>query len=445
MMRSSPARSWVLAAGALLLAGCGGNGWFGQPDDPPLPGTRIPVMLLESEVRPDPRFADLRVQLPPPRSNQAWPQAGGSPSKAMHHLAGNGDPSLAWRASIGTGSSSTRRLLTPPVVADGRVFAVDATAQVSAYDAGSGRQLWRARPDGVRSGSRQLGGGLAYDRGRVFLTASNGVVAAFDAASGSQLWRRPVNAPLRSAPTVADGRVLVLSADNQLFALDAEDGEILWFHAGIQEPASFLGGPSPAVAEGVAVVPYSSGEVFAIRLDNGVPVWADLVQRPRRTLAMAAISDIPGHPVIDQGRVYVVGHGGEMAVIDLFRGIRIWDLDLTATETPWVAGDFVFVLTERGEVAALLRQGGHVRWVRQLQRYTRADDPSSTPVRWHGPALVGERLVVVGSNGEMVALSPYDGTIATTIQVRGEVRQPPVAADGTIYLLTERGELLAYR
>jgi outer membrane protein assembly factor BamB len=59
--------------------------------------------------------------------------------------------------------------------------------------------------------------------------------------------------------------------------------------------------------------------------------------------------------------VYIAGYGGQMAAIDARRGIRRWDIDIASTETPWVAGDFIYLLTTRGEVVALLRADGRIR------------------------------------------------------------------------------------
>jgi outer membrane protein assembly factor BamB len=195
----------------------------------------------------------------------------------------------------------------------------------------------------------------------------------------------------------------------------------------------------------VVVVPYSSAEVYALRLDNGRPLWNDTVQRPRRTQGLADINDIDGMPVIEDSRVYVASYGGQMAAIDLLRGIRVWDIDLASTEMPWLAGDFIYLLSTRGEVVCLLRDNGRVRWVSPLPRLTNPEDPTSEPIGWTGPILVGDRLLLAGSTGEALAMSPYNGEILGRIDLAGPVLIPPVAADGTVYLLTENAELLAYR
>lgn len=430
---------------ALALAACSDT-FLGSGDDaPPLPGERIPVLLLDRQLSADPRLADLQVRLPPPQANPDWPQSGGLPGHAVHHLAAADELELAWKVDIGDAADGTGQLLARPVVADGRVYTMDARATVSAFDARSGELVWRMRPEALDIENGLLGGGLAFDGGWLFVTVSSGEVLGLNAESGTEIWRQDLELPLRAAPTVADGLVLVLSADNQLYALDGTTGRPVWRHTGFFESAGLLGGPSPAVHRGIVVVPYSSAEVYALRLDSGRPLWNDTVQRPRRTLALAEINDIDASPVIDRGLVYVAGHGGETAALDLRRGVRAWDIDLASTETPWVAGDYVYVLSTRNEVVCLLRENGRVRWVSPLPRHTDPDDPSSDPIAWSGPLLIGDRLLFAGSHGQLITVSPYNGEILGRIDVPAPVLVPPVAADGTVYAVTQAAELLAYR
>ena len=429
----------------LLLSGCGAGEWFGGETEVPLPGERVAVMLLERQLTADPQLADLPIRLPPPVVNPDWPQNGGNPSHAMHHLAAGDDLALAWRADIGSGASGDSQLLARPVVAEGRVYTMDAQGLISAFDAASGARVWQHEPEGLDADGGLLGGGLAYNSGWLFATLSTGEVLGLNAENGNEIWRQALTLPLRAAPTVADGRLLVVSADNQLYALDGQSGRPSWRHAGFFEGTGLLGGPSPAVAEGVVVVPYSSAEVFGLRLDNGRPLWSDTVQRPRRTEALAQINDIDGYPVVAGDQLYVAGYGGQMAAIALRRGVRVWDLDLGSTQAPWVAGDFIYALTTRGEVVCLLRENGRIRWVSPLPRLSDPEDPASPPISWTGPLLVGDRLLIAGSNGAALAVSPYNGEILGRLDLPGPVLIPPVAAGGQVFFLTEDAELLAYR
>lgn len=426
------------------LGGCGAGTWLGEREDPPLPGTRVPVMLLTDSPEPDPRLANLRVELPPPVRNEAWPQNGGAPSHALHHVAAGADLRPAWRGSVGSGASGVGRLLSTPIVAAGKVFAVDGEGTVTALAAADGRRLWRQSATGPERDARLQGGGLAFADGWLFIVRSHGTVTALNADNGAPVWDRALRAPIRSAPTIAGRRLLVRTADNQLYALDPTTGEIVWRHAGIFEQAGILGGASPAVEGDVVVVAYSSGEVFALTLDTGRSIWSDTVARPRRTLAIGTITDITGSPVIDRDRVYVTGTGGEMAAIQLARGDRIWDIAVTSLHTPWVAGEFVYVVTERGELVCLLRQGGRIRWVSPLARVD-GEGAAAPGTLWAGPVLAGDRLLVVSNRGDIASVSPYTGEILGRVATGASLYLPPIVADGTLYVLTDDADLLAYR
>lgn len=430
----------------LLLAGCGAGTWLGGSDlTPPLPGQRESVMLLEPRATADPRLAAQEVRLPPPFTNPEWPQAGGLSNHAMHHLAAGDDLKIAWRTDVGAEPDTGGRLLARPVAGAGKVFVVDADGTVFAVAMDSGDEVWEFEPEDLDDDDGFLGGGLAYEGGWLFVTLSSGVVLGLDADDGTEIWRQTLSLPLRAAPTVAGGLVLVLSADNQLYALDGATGRPIWRHAGFAEAAGRLGGPSPAVDRGIVVVPHSSAEIYALRLDTGSQLWNDAILRPRRTLALAEINDIDGAPVIADGVVYVVGQGGQMAAIGLRRGLRAWDLDLASSETPWVAGDYIYVVTSDGEVLCILRRDGGIRWVSALPRLTDPDDASSDPIIWSGPILVGDRLLLAGSDGRLVALSPYTGEVLGQIDVDGPILMAPIVANRTVYVLTEEAELIALR
>jgi outer membrane protein assembly factor BamB len=436
-------RSYSFFLMLLLISGC--SGWLGGVDETPLPGERIPVMLLNEGVAADPRVANLNVVLPPPQRIVDWPLPGGNTENAMHHLYLGDDLRLAWRSSVGAGSGGASQLLARPIVAAGRVFAIDSQGQITAFASGDGRRLWRTTPEGTRAADRLRSGGIAYANGSLLASTGSGDVVALNADDGSELWRRRLLAPIRTAPTVIGNRVLVTTSANETVALNLVTGDVLWQHVGFFEQAAILGGATPAATDGVAVAAYSSGEVFALDVEDGRPIWSDTVLRPRRTLAIGTISDITGSPVIDRDRVIVAGNGGEMAAFDVQNGSRSWNLDVTSRHTPWVAGDFIYVLTDRNEIVAVVRQGGLVRWVSPLERLRDPDDPESARVFWAGPVLAGDRLILAGSTGEAVSVSPYTGEILGRLRLPGPVALPPVVADGTLYLLTNDGDLLAYR
>lgn len=426
----------------LLLAGC--EGWLGASENKPLEGERIDVLRGGGVVTVDERIKDLKVLLPRPDANAEWPQAGGYPNHAMHHLAASGPLAQQWRTDIGEGSSDEAQLLAQPVIADGKIYTVDIDAEVSAFDQKSGNRLWRVElsKDGDDEGI--LAGGLAVDDGRLFATTGFADVIALDAKTGKEIWRKRLSGPMRAAPTVWAGRVFAVTVANEMYALSASDGRELWTHSGLREVAGLLGGAPPAVDGDVVVVPYSSGEVVALRVENGRQVWTESLTAIRRSDAVTAIAHIRGQPVIDRGIVYIVGNSNRTVAVDLRTGTRLWEVAVGGIHGAWVAGDFVYLVTRDAELICLTRRGGRVRWVAQLPRFEDPEDRTG-PILWTGPVLAGDRLLVGNNIDEIWSLSPYSGKFLGLIEIAGPVLIPPIVASETLYVLTDEADLISFR
>lgn len=435
-------RALAVVCGCVAISGC--SGLFGGEEEAQLPGERIPVMLASIEVNADKRIANLDVTLPPPIVNINWPQQGGYVNHAMQHLSLPEALSVSWRADVGRRASDKEHILSGPVVADGRVYVVDSGATVSAFTISGGKRLWRAELElaGERDGS--WGSGLVYDEGKLFVSTGFAQIIALDAGSGEIQWRTAVSGPMRAAPAVRDGRIFAVTKDNQLHALDAADGRLLWSHTGILESAGLLGGASPAVEGDIVIVPYSSGEIFALRVENGRELWSDNLAAIRRLDAVSGLADIRGHPVIDSGRVYAISHSGRMVAIDLRSGRRIWEVKIGGVEQPWIAGDFIYVLSSKALVACLTARDGRVRWVTSIGQFKNPEDQLGRRV-WTGPVVAGYRLIIAGGHGQALSLSPYNGEILGSTVTPGGTTVPLAVADNTLYLLSNAGELVALR
>ncbi len=446
MTGAVPARAARVLLVALLSVALAGCNIFRRSErvDPTI-GRRVSVLAFEQDVLAEPEIAEIQVVLPPAQANPAWTQPGGSASRAMGHLALAPSIGRQWSARIGRGSDATRRLNAAPVIEGGRLFAVDTEGLVSAFDATTGRPLWQKRTFEGRGDTRPAaGGGVSVMDGRVFVTSGLGFVVALSAETGAELWRHRHGTPLRGAPSVAQGRVFAMSQDSQLVALSAETGALLWEVNATLEPAALLATSGPAVALETAVAGFPSGELFALRVENGRTVWQDQLARTGRTTALGALSDIAASPVIDRGRVFAIGHGGRMAAIELASGQRVWERSFAGVSTPVVAGDWVFAVTVDAELVALTRSDGRVRWVAKLPRW-RNEKRRTGAIHWFGPVLAGDRLILVSSEREMRFVSPQDGSPLGGMRLPGRAFLPPVVAGQQLFVLTDDGTVTAYR
>lgn len=406
---------------------------------------RISILAFEQQLTPDPALASRTITLPPTQLIQEWTQPGGTADNSPPHASGLAVLEVAWRSNLGAGSNNRSQIAAPPVIGNGVLYFLDAEHRVQAVSASDGRRLWtqQLRQEGHRDrGTR--GGGVATANGRVFVTTGFGFIVALDGQSGEEIWRAQSDAPFQSAPTVAGGRVFAITNDSELISYDVNTGAVGWTYQAIAEPARILSAPSVAVDGETVVAPFASGEVVALLAGNGRRLWTDSLSRSGRLTSLSAINDIAGRPVVDNGIVYAASHSGVLAAIDLRSGQRGWARAFASTQTPWIAGEVLYAVSVDGELAAFDRMTGNVYWVQQLRRYEDEDDRRGR-VSWTGPVMIGSRLVLANSVGDVIAVSPENGQTVASARVGRPVFIPPIVANDQIYIVTDEARLVVLR
>lgn len=438
ILRASAA---VLLA-SLLVTACAGDNKSKIPEEF-VTGERVSIMMAGESLKPDPELASTTVRLPEAQVVAEWPQPGGNATNVLHHVTAKADLKKIWKKSIGKGGSSKARVTASPIVADGKVFAMDAKAHVSALDAKSGKRLWRVNltPKGEK-GAAGFGGGLSYDMERLFVANGFGHVLALDPDTGEKIWEREFGVPFHFAPTVSSGRVFATTVDNQLHAVSSFDGTSLWSYRGIAESAGVLSDTNPAVEGDMVIAPFSSGEIAALRTQNGQQAWTDQLTKSGRQTAISNISSIAGRPAVGGGQIIAISHSGRMVAIDLRSGERIWMRDIGGTQTPWISGEYVYVVNSDAQVLCMTRRDGRIRWMAKLQQF--ADRGEKKRIHWNGPVMAGNQLVLFSSYGRFIALSPYTGAVLQGGKASGGVNTAPAVADGIFYVLNEDAQIVAF-
>ena len=92
-------------------------------------------------------------------------------------------------------------------------------------------------------------------------------------------------------------------------------------------------------------------------------LWADSLASSGPVTPLEELGDILAEPVHDGEAIYVVSQSGLLRAYDPLTGILLWDQPISSVQTPWVAGDSLFVLTSNSHIVALRKADGAVRWI----------------------------------------------------------------------------------
>jgi outer membrane protein assembly factor BamB len=438
-------RKLLLAAPLVLLAACGMFGGSKKKVSDEELASRVTINPFEDTLTPDAALAATPVTLPAATPAVDWLQAGVTAAKIPGNLEAAPEFKVAWRANV-SGSSTSKRIVASPVVKDNRIYVIDSDQRVFAFDANSGAKIWQRdlKSANDKRDKHSVGGGLAIAGDKLIVASGYSFVEAMNLTTGAQIWHRALDTPLSSSPAIMGNRAFLTSTNNEVYSLDTDTGEVLWSDSAIAETARVLSSPSPAVTPDLLAVPFSSGELITYVPQNGRRLWGDTLSTLGRYTPLSVINDIAGRPTIQDGVVYAASHSGVLAAIDARSGARLWATVLGSRQGPVIEGQFLFIVSVEGKVVCFNKIDGKVVWVRELPAFGKPQEKKDRIV-WVGPLVVSDKLVVASSRGQLLALSPQDGKTVSELKLNDSIYIEPIAAAGKIFVLNDKGNLIAIK
>lgn len=430
----------VLAGAAMLLTACA------EPEVI-LPGAREDIRpTLDTEAAATAGNVSRAISLPAQTRNSEWAQAFGTQAFRTAHPALRVLPQRLWSVDIGSGDSRRQRITADPVVAGGLIYTLDSGARVSGVTP-AGVVVWSTDliPETDKEG-QATGGGMAYADGTLYVSSGFGRLTALDAQTGAVRWQQRLEATGSGVPTIYEGLIYLVAGDDTGWAIHTRDGRIAWQFEASPSVANVLGAPAPALTSQFAIFGFGSGDIVAAFRRGGLRRWAGSVAGQRTGWAGSRVGDVTGSPVIVGGRVYAGNHSGRIAAFEIETGERLWTAREGALGPVWPAGDSVFAVTDRNQLARFDAGSGEIIWAVDLPGFVKDKPRKRAAVHAnYGPILAGGQIVVASSDGLMRFFSPENGSLTGSVEVPGGATTAPVVAGGTLYVVGTKGELHAFR
>lgn len=416
-----------------------------------LPGKREPIdSVLSSSAGAEEADAVTQaaraIQLPAQVANANAAQSFGTQDFRTDHPRLNASLTPVFSVNIGEGDSRKHRIVADPVVSGGRIFTLDAQTTVTAVST-SGAVLWQRNilPDGAEEGDA-TGGGLAVDGDVLYISSGFGALTALEASTGRTIWVQDLEGTGSGRPTVFGNLVYVMAGDDTGWALDKSNGRIEWQVTGSESPTNVLGAPAPIVVDGLTVFSFGSGEMQAVFRQGGLRRWDASVLGERKGRALSKFDDVTGRPIAANGVIYAGNQSGRTVAVSAGSGGRIWTANEGAVDTVLPVAGSVFLVSDRNELLRLDANDGTRIWGTKLPNYVKTKPNRQSEIfAHHGPILAGGRIIVASSDGVLRSFDPASGALVATTEIAGGASTAPVVAGQTLYVVSRKGQLIAYR
>jgi outer membrane protein assembly factor BamB len=270
-----------------------------------------------------------------------------------------------------------------PLLHEGRLYTLGISGIVAAFDASSGKLLWRTQPPAEAPFFGAASSPLA-EQGLIVVHPGNyGPLTAFDAKTGAVKWTAG-DAGFFASPivvTLEGTRQIVTVTQKSVLGVSPADGAVLWeypFGGG-------SGGPMPVVYDGTLIVSSLNAGVTAFTPSRRDGKWTTTTAWETKDVAMYV-----SNPVVIGDTLFGLSHrsSGQFFAIDAKSGKVLWlgEPREAANTAVAKAGNLLFLLNDDAEL--IVADGSRTAFA-PLKRYTVADSAT-----WAQPAISGKRLFV---------------------------------------------------
>ena len=258
-------------------------------------------------------------------------------------------------------------------------------------------------------------------RNTIYIGCYDNNLYAINAADGNFLWKYPTEGGIVSKPVAYEDNIFFGSEDNRLHVISARSGKVVWTY--------YTDGPvrsSVHIAEGHAFIGSDDQYLHAVNLNTGRSAWKFETSDPVRST-----------PFVANELVYVGNEMGDFLAID-FRGNLKWRFRAkrAITSSPVVAGQMVLFSSLDSTLYALDHRNGFVIW-----RFRLGKGSISTP-------CVSDDMVFVGAaDGFIYAVEAKTSKEIWRFRTDHQVSSSPVVYKDSLYCGSVDGYLycLEYR
>jgi outer membrane protein assembly factor BamB len=401
----------AVLATVLGTGGCGGGGDDGAEETRPAPapeGPTVTVSVMDGDTNEP--IAGARIEA----------LRGGA-------VVARAESDDAGRAEVPVGTAAVTAQAPPRAPSRERVR--DGAAEIELYDprlqspeyggdAARDRYVPAVRvppPDGPPAwtfdGRTLIEFPPAVKDGLVVFGTNSGRVYALDDDDGEVVWARRQKGEIAATPAIAGESVFVSSMDGTLSAYGAGAGVPLWSFATAGSPIE----SSPLVVDGVVYVGTWAGVLYAVDAATGRERWR-----------FQAPDDIKGSAALANGLIVVGDYSGNVHALDPATGAERWTYTGGARfyAGPAVSGDTIVIGDVGGAVVALDARDGSELW----RRSTDGSYVYSTAAIADGAAYIGSY------NGSFQALDLDDGSVRWSFDVGGRISGSATVVDGVVYV-----------
>ena len=344
-------------------------------------------------------------------------------------------------------------ITTSPVLADEKVFILDAGGIVHCLDTKTGKLLWKTYTT-IAGETGQSGGAISYaGNDTVLVSTAFGEVFFINAHTGQGVHRLKLPSPCKGdGILVKDGIAYFNCIANDVCAVDIKNKKIIWTYKDIERESGYVGMAQPIAYKNTLLIVSSAGELICLDKRSGKEMWKILLSNYSVTDASSAIPHIRANPIIENNTVYVNSPSGMLYAVNAESGDIVWSCNIGSLTPVNITGNHLFIVTENNDLACINKNNGKVLSINKInvpqQKEWAITKWFSSPNRKQKNTifqfLISDSIMHISSAGNVVFSKYNDNVTLAKYEIKHPISVRPVLVEQELYVLSDDGYLIKY-
>ena len=395
-------------------------------NDERLEGFRKPVLVEQKFYETN--KTSQKLALGKPKNISSWTHNGGGPSHSLGNIAFSAEGKFSSHSKVKVGP---RGSYSEPLVQNNQIFIMTPNGYVVVYN-DKGQFLWELSivPEGSRAKS-DIYGGLAINKDKLAVTSSFGELLLISISKRRVDWRYDFKRPFRSAPIFHKGFIFGVTGDDIAVSFDVK-GKLRWTKKGPQKNTKVFATVSPAALGSKVLFPFSGGSLVALNAVNGIEEWEINLENSNIGSASASLGDFASDPAVYGSTIFGVGAFGETFSATK-SGKVLWRNNIQSSSRLIVSGNSAFYSSNNSLIGRLNAKNGKIVFLKEFT--------GKRWVKYHGPLLLQNKLLVLATDKNAYWFSPEDGRLLKKEKLGKKISSPPVVVNKRLMFVSEDGML----
>ena len=244
-------------------------------------------------------------------------------------------------------------------------------------------------------------------------------------------WRYDFKRPFRSAPIFHKGYIFGVTGDDIAVSFDVK-GKLRWTKKGPQKNTKVFATVSPAALGNKVLFPFSGGSLVALNAVNGIEEWEINLENSNIGSASASLGDFASDPAVYGSTIFGVGAFGETFSATK-SGKVLWRNNIQSSSRLIVSGNSAFYSSNNSLIGRLNAKNGKIVFLKEFT--------GKRWVKYHGPLLLQNKLLVLATDKNAYWFSPEDGRLLNKEKLGKKISSTPVVVNKRLMFVSEDGML----